>query len=147
MEQRSSVLSVVIDHAPHTAMKWMVWKCARGCSCLHTASSPGFLKSVQAAVSANDISSPQQGNEGTLPWNALPVEDVVELKQFIVHYATINGLPQPAAPRGHNKPAPTYLPCVTTVKLVHQEYAKAGGKAACSTFGKIWKRDCQNIVI
>ena len=66
---------------------------------------------------------------------------------FIRNYAIVNGLPQPAAPRGHNKQAPTYLPCVTTKKQVHAEYSKAGGKVAYSTFAKLWSKECRNIVI
>ena len=38
-----------------------------------------------------------------------------------------------------------YLPSITTKKLVHQAFTKPGGKAAYSTFGKIWKRDCHDI--
>ena len=54
-------------------------------------SSPGWvLKSVQATVSASEISPTQELNE---LWNALPVEDVVELKHFIEHYAIAHGLP------------------------------------------------------
>ena len=42
------------------------------------------------SVSASEISSTQELNE---LWNALPVEDVVELKHFIEHYAIAHGLP------------------------------------------------------
>ena len=66
---------------------------------------------------------------------------------FIQNYATVNGLPQPAAPRGHNKQAPTHLPCVTTKKQVHTEYSKAGGKVAYSTFAKLWSKEGRDIVI
>ena len=69
-----------------------------------------------------------------MPWNALPADEVEEVKMFFQNFTTVNGLPKPAAPRGHNKQAPTYLPCVTTKKQVHAEYGKAGGKVAYSTF-------------
>ena len=72
-----------------------------------------------------------------MPWNALTADEVEEVKMFIQNYATVNGLPQPAASRGHNKQVPTYLPCVTTKKQVHTEYSKAGGKVAYSTFAKL----------
>ena len=45
-----------------------------------------MLKSVQAAVSGSEISPAQELNE---LWNTLPVEDVVELKHFIEHYAML----------------------------------------------------------
>ena len=60
------------------------------CVCLQPRIKPWMLKSVQAAVSAREISPTQELNEF---WNALPVEDVVELKHFIEHYAIAHGLP------------------------------------------------------
>ena len=95
---------------------------------------------LQANLAQDIVSPPRHGSEGTMPWNALPADEVEEVKMFIRNYATVNGLPQPAAPRGHNKQAPTYLPCVTTKKQVHAEYSKAGGKVAYSTFAKLWSK-------
>ena len=82
-----------------------------------------------------------------MPWNAPPADEVEEVKMFIQNYATVNGLPRPAASRGHNKQAPANLPCVTTKKQVHAEYSKAGGKVAYSTFTKLWSKECRDIVI
>ena len=98
------------------------------------------LKTLQGNSAQDIISPPRHGSEGTMPCNALPADEVEEVKIFIRNYATVNGLPQPAAPRGHNKQAPTYLPCVTTKKQVHAEYSKAGGKVAYSTFAKLWSK-------
>ena len=94
------------------------------------------LKTLQANLAQDIVSPPRHGSEGTMPWNALPADEIEEVKMFIRNYAIVNGLPQPAAPRGHNKQAPTNLPCVTT-KQVHAEYSKAGGKVAYSTFAKL----------
>ena len=82
-----------------------------------------------------------------MPWNALPSDEVEEVKMFIQIYATVNGLPQPAAPRGHNKQAPTYPPCVTTKKQVHAEYRKAGRKVAYSMFAKLWSKPIPNVLL
>ena len=62
------------------------------------------------------------------------------------HYECVNGLLQPAPPRGHNKPALTYLPCAATKKLVHAWYARAGGKVANTTFVKLRNLHCITIV-
>ena len=70
-----------------------------------------------------------------------------KLGQFMKHYESVNGLPQPATPRGHNQPAPTYLPYAATKKLVHAWYARAGGKVAYTTFVKLWNQHCITIVI
>ena len=105
------------------------------------------LKTLQANLAQYIVSPPRHGSEGTMPWNALPADEVEEVKMFIQSNATVNGLPQPAAPRGHNKQAPTYLPCVTTKKQVHAEHSKGGGQVAYSTFAKLWSKECQDIVI
>ena len=77
------------------------------------------LKTLQASLAQDIVSPPRHGSEGTMPWNALPADEVVEVKMFIQNYGIVYGLPQPAAPRDHNKQSPTYLPCVTTKKQVH----------------------------
>ena len=105
------------------------------------------LSSIHDHLNAGIIAPPHHRSAGTLPWNAASIDEVQEILQFINHYASINGLPQPAAPRGHNKPAPTYLPCATTKKLVHALYVKAGGKVAYTTFVKLWNMHCKTIVI
>ena len=102
--------------------------CAKWFSLMPITFQNGHYKTLQANLAQDIVSPPRPGSEGTMPWNALPADEVEEVKMFIRNYAFINGLPQPAAPRGHNKQAPTYLPCVTTKKQVHAEYSKAGGK-------------------
>ena len=72
---------------------------------------------------------------------------MADVKAFIIQYAVVHGLPQPAAPRGHNTAAPTYLSCVTTKKLVHALYAEAGGKVAYSTFMRLWADLCKEVII
>ena len=56
-------------------------------------------------------------------------------------------LPQTAAPHGHNKPAPTCLPCHTTKVLLHGDYVEAGGKLSCVSFTRVWKSNCTSVVI
>ena len=109
--------------------------------------SPRKLLSIQDHLNAGIIAPPDHGSTGTVPWNAASIDDVQEVLQFIKHYASVNGLLQPAAPRGHSKPAPTYLPCATTKKLVHALYARAGSKVAYTIFEKLWNLHCKTIVI
>ena len=47
---------------------------------------------------------------------------------FIKNYALVHGLPQPAAPGGRAKKAPSYLPTIENYKIVHAKY-----KQACET--------------
>ena len=65
---------------------------------------------------------------------------------YIKNYADHFGLPQPSAPHGHNKPAPIYLPCHTTKLLLHSDYIQAGGEVSYTTFRRIWKVACPDIV-
>ena len=87
------------------------------------------------------------GNVGVKPWHAVTAEEVTKVRDFILNYASINGLPQPSAPRGHNVAAPTYLPSVSTKKLTHALYMKAGGTVSYQTFDKLWLRDCPDVII
>ena len=60
---------------------------------------------------------------------------MAEAKAFVNQDAVVHGLPQPAAPRGHNTAGPTkatYLHCAATKKLAHALYAESGGKVAYS---------------
>ena len=61
-----------------------------------------ILKALQANLAQSIVSPPRHGSVGTMPWNALPADVVEEVKMFIQNYETVNGLPQPAAPRGRN---------------------------------------------
>ena len=44
----------------------------------------------------------QHGKTGMAPWNRIPDEEVCTVVSCIESYASLYGLPQPAAPRGHN---------------------------------------------
>eukprot|EP00117_Sycon_ciliatum_P034653 scpid55084/ scgid26408/ len=50
-------------------------------------------------------------------------------------------------PRVHNTPAPVYLPCITTKKLVHQKYVDAGGTVSYQTFVKLWLKETPDVLI
>ena len=62
-----------------------------------------------------------------------------------MNYADINGLPQPAAPRGTDNTPPVYLHCQNTKKSVHKDYrdslADNAREIKYTTWTKIW-RNC-----
>ena len=62
------------------------------------------------------------GNVGVKPWHAVTAEEVTKVRDCILNYASINGLPQPSAPRGHNDAAPTYLPSVSIIIIAQHAY-------------------------
>ena len=105
------------------------------------------LHTVQSHLHAGIVVPVPYGNVGVKPWHAVTAEEVTKVRDFILNYAYINGLPQPSAPRGHNVAAPTYLPSVSTKKLIHALYMKAGGTVSYQTFDKLWLSDCPDVII
>ena len=105
------------------------------------------LHAVQSHLDAGIVVPVPHGNVGVKPWHAVTAEEVTKVRDFILNYASINGLPQPSAPRGHNVAAPTYLPSVSTKLLIHELYMKAGGTVSYQTFDKLWLRDCPDVII
>jgi len=67
----------------------------------------------------------EHGSKGRKAYNAYPFEVVSTAVAFIKNYASVFGLPRPAAPRGRANQAPTYLPAHQNYKLVHQKYQDA----------------------
>ncbi len=65
------------------------------------------------------------GSMGRKAYNAYPFEVVESAVTFIKNYASVFGLPQPAAPRGRANQAPTYFPAHQNHKIVHQKYQEA----------------------
>ena len=92
------------------------------------ASTRYILHKVETHLSAGCVHVRQHGKQGTAPWNIIPEEELCDVVKFVENYAARFGLLQPAAPRGHSKPDPTYLPCHTTKTLLHSQYLQAGGK-------------------
>ena len=106
-----------------------------------------LLHKIEAHLAAGCVGFTEHGGTGKAPWNVIPEEEMQAVVSFIEGYANRYGLPQPAAPRVHNKPAPTYLPCHTTKVLLHGEYLEAGGKLSYVSFIRVWKSKCTSVVI
>jgi len=87
-------------------------------------------------------------NVGKEPWNKFPQDVIVRTEQFIVNYASVYGLPMPAAPRGRGQQAPTYLPASSNYKDVHAEYLKESGDQRVMSyraFVRLWMEKCKSI--
>ena len=97
MEQWPSKLRDVIGRAKHTTQESVagleaMYLYVKKPLCIK----PLVPKSVQADVSVSDISRTKHRmgmNSSMQCHDVLPVEDVVELKNVIEHYATMHGLP------------------------------------------------------
>ena len=83
------------------------------------------LKNLQKHLKDNGIVPREHGNRGHLPSNAFSFETVRNIIDFIVNYATVFGLPQPAARRGRASVAPVYLPASEGYNTVHHKYIEA----------------------
>ena len=103
------------------------------------------LHTVQSHLDADMAVPPTHGNVSSTVWHAVSEADKV--RDFIQHYASVHGLPQPSAPRCHNMPAPTYLPSSCTKLLVQALYVKAGGSVSYQTWLRSWARDCPSVII
>lgn len=60
-----------------------------------------------------------------MPSNAFSFETTKNIVDFILNYARIFGLPQPAAGRGRAEVAPIYLSASEGYHVVHQKYVEA----------------------
>ena len=74
------------------------------------------------------IYSWEHESKGRKAHNAYPFEIVCDAVTFIKNYASVFGLPQPAALRGRANQAPTYLPAHQNHKITHQKYREAHTK-------------------
>lgn len=110
---------------------------------------PTHLKRLQKLAGQNLCSPNPHANLGGQAWNMCAADDRKRVSQFITNYATVNGLPMPAAPRGRAHSAPTYLPASDTYVSVHADYCKAQQEGeptvSISTFKRIWKTDHPDI--
>ena len=92
------------------------------------------------------------GNVGRAPCHALPNAVLEHAVRYIRNYASVHGLPMPAAQRSRAQDAPTYLPASTTFVSVHAEY-KAAAQAAdlqvkgCTSFTGLWHKKCADLKI
>lgn len=101
------------------------------------------LKNLQKHLKENGITPREHGNVGRQPRNAFSFETVQKIVDFITNYATVFGLPQPAARRGRAAAAPIYLPASEGYSIVHSKYVEAcvvsGMQAAkYHSFRQIW---------
>lgn len=83
------------------------------------------LRNLQRHLKENGVTPRHHGNSGRLPSNAFSYETARHIVDFITNYATVHGLPQPAAQSGRAGAAPIYLPASEGYNIVHQKYIEA----------------------
>ena len=110
------------------------------------------LKATKSHYLANGLVSRRHGNTGRVPRNALSLEDVQHIVQFILHYAEANAILLPGRIPSYKKDDMQLLPCSTTrrnVWLVYQAAIRelSHKTAAYSTFCKLWKQLLPQIVV
>ena len=101
------------------------------------------LKNLQQHLKENGAVPREHGNSRRLPPNAFSFSTGNRMVSFISNYATVNGLPQPAAQSGREGTAPTFLPASEGYNTVHQKYlqvcAEEGEQAAkYHAFRSLW---------
>ena len=83
------------------------------------------LKNLQQHLKTNGAIPRIHGNKGKLAHNAFSFDMVQFVVQFIRNYATVNGLPQPAAQRGRGETGPIYLSASEGYNIVHAKYLQS----------------------
>ena len=107
------------------------------------------LRALQQAAEERLVEVPKHGAVGKKSNKAYEQEIILDVSQFITSYASRWGMPQPAAPRGRAKAAPTYLPATTTKKSVYGEYldTESPEHVGFSKFKSVWKSHNADIII
>ena len=113
--------------------------------CFIHAISEKVLKNLQVHLKENGPIPRVHGNKGRLPPNTFTFETTEYIVTFILNYAEVYGLPQPAAGRGRADVPPIYLSASEGYNVVHQKYVKtcvsAGLQAAkYHAFLGIWHK-------
>ena len=80
------------------------------------------LRSLKKHLRNNGITPRIHGNKGRKPAHSHTRVDILKVLTFIHHYARINGLPQPAPPRGRAGQPLVYLPASQNKKIVYKDY-------------------------
>ena len=76
-------------------------------------------------MNTNGLVARVHGNTGKKTKHALKYDDVKRVFDFIIGYADIHGMPQPAAPRGRDDIPPIFLHSSVTKKAVHDLYRQS----------------------
>ena len=83
------------------------------------------LRALIKHMNTNGLVAQVHGNTGKKPKHALKFDDVKRVFEFIVSYADIHGMPQPAAPRGRDDIPPVFFHSSVTKKAVHNLYRQS----------------------
>ena len=110
------------------------------------------IDSIAQSLDKDGLVARTHGNKGKSPKHALTVQDVQNVKQFLVNYANKYGLPLPGRlPNFRNEKA-LLLPSDKTKAEIHQDYVQAAEqlqyrKICVSEFKSIWLEQCPHILI
>ena len=106
------------------------------------------LKRLQKLAESGSFLPEAHKLKGRTPVNVYPPDVATAAVEFIKNYASIYGLPMPAAPRGRAQTPPTYLPASCTYTSVHAEYVKAQGENQAmklKSFQQLWHSRVGNV--
>ena len=90
------------------------------------------LRTLQEFVEAGLTAPPAHKSKGKAAKHAVPSDVKESITMFLRNYASIHGMPQPAAPRGPRGLPPTYLPATLSVVSVHKVFMEANPEAGVS---------------
>ena len=99
------------------------------------------LRALKKHLRNNGITPRVHRNKGKKPVHALTRVDILSVLTFIHHYAKVNGLPQPAPPKGRAGQPLLYLPAFQNKKIVYGEYERSvnGVPVGYRSFRNMWR--------
>lgn len=93
------------------------------------------LDSLQKHVQTHGATPRIHGNKGRKAPNAIKFDEILNVVQYLQNYATQNGIPQPAGPRGGGPEPQVYLPCSDTKEAIHKQYTEDCGMTGLRALG------------
>lgn len=112
------------------------------------------IKKLQAIAESHSAVVPKHASaESTKEWISVPPDIVDNVVKFLRNYASVYGLPQPAALRGRPNAPPIFLPASVRKNKIFEEFTKSllesgdGRTISYSSFHRIWKHHTPEIQV
>ena len=109
------------------------------------------IDSIAHSLDSDGLVPRTHGNTGKSPKHALTLQDVENIKQFLICYGNKYGLPLPGRLPNHRDSKVVLLPSDKTKADIHQDYLNAAGdtyrKVCLSEFKTIWLEQCPYTLI
>ena len=110
------------------------------------------VKRISKSLEVNGLNPRVHGNVGRAPKHALSLNDVSNIKQFLIIYGQQNGLPLPGRLSKYRNEKYILLPSDLNKADIHSEFCKValanGYRGVClSEFKRLWLEHCPYLIV